>query len=134
MRLLFLVVTASCWATPAPAPAPARSPAPDLKPDPTKFAAMTEDAKCKATAPRARACVDDLIAAQFAQAGGDQETTEGLSEVLHRDESSKDEAADVHRITCLGSPTYADAVFACWAKPDCKTFVQCVVEKDPIKR
>lgn len=104
-------------------------------PDPKQFAAMNEDAKCEATLPRAKKCVDELMAQQFESlmdpgSGADKQDAAEMAKELRKDESFSDEAEAIHHTNCAASTTYADAVVACWAEPDCKAFATCVIRND----
>jgi hypothetical protein len=120
-RLVMLVVTASCNTKPT-------------APDPAKFAAMDETAKCEATVPRTRECMDEVLLAQLASLQGTGIDKEGIDAISAdwraKEKADADEASVLHRTSCQASPRYADAVFACWAQPDCKRLAKCVMEKD----
>jgi hypothetical protein len=120
--LALLLVTAACSGKPSP-------------PDPKQFAAMSEEEKCNAVLPRAKKCQDELMAQQFESladpgSAADKKVTEDMAKELRKEESFSDEAEALHRTNCAASETYAAAVVACWAQPDCKTFATCVLEKD----
>ncbi|MEO7096616.1 MAG: hypothetical protein ABI175_25385 [Polyangiales bacterium] len=121
--LVLALVTAACSDKPA-------------APDPKAFAAMSEDAKCDAAFPRAKRCVDELMAQQFESlvepgaSEADRKVATEMANEIRKEKSFADEADALHRTSCAASPTYADAVVACWPEPDCKAFATCVIKKD----
>jgi hypothetical protein len=108
----------------------------DKLPDPpsaSAFAAMTEDQKCEATAPRATRCVEELMIAdlrQLSTASGDGNLLADEVAKAWEDEprAGGDEARRIHQAACLGDRDggYMTAVVACWNEPDCKSFASCV--------
>lgn len=116
-HLLVLVLLAACKDKPA------------RKPDPQRFAAMTSEVKCEATVPRVIPCIDELIVQQVAKV--DREMAAAIDKDLRGTKNDDDDgSAEMHRVNCRASKSYADAVFACWEQPDCRAFAVCVVEKD----
>lgn len=120
--LALLLVTTACGDKPT-------------APDPKQFAAMSEDAKCEATLPRAKKCQDELMAQQFESlmepgSAADKKAAEEMAKELREEKSFSDESEALHHTNCAASETYPDAVVACWAEPDCKTFSACVIKKD----
>ncbi len=104
-------------------------------PDPKQFAALGEEAKCAATLPRAKRCIDELMAQQIERlmqpaSEADKQATQQLAKEMRQETSASDEAEKVHETNCAASEHYADAVVACWAEPDCRAFAACVIEKD----
>ncbi|MEO7094557.1 MAG: hypothetical protein ABI175_14975, partial [Polyangiales bacterium] len=101
-----------------------------------QFAAMTVEAKCEAALPRARRCVDELMAQQLESlmdpgaSEADKKATAELTKELRGEKSFSDEAEGLHRTNCAASETYADSVVACWPQVDCKAFAACVLAKD----
>ena len=93
---------------------------------------MTWEAKCAAVLPRDKKCQDELMAQQFESlaGGSDQKFAADMATELRKEESFSDEAEGLHRVNCAASESYAAAVVACWAEPDCKTFATCVLEND----
>lgn len=121
--LAVLLVTAACSDKPSP-------------PEPKAFAAMSAEAKCDAVMPRSKKCQDELMAQQFEglmDPGGseaDKRVTADMAKEIRGETSFSDEAEGLHRVNCAASETYAAAVVACWAEPDCKTFATCVLKND----
>jgi len=100
---------------------------PPAPPDPEAFETMTPDAKCEATAPRGTVCVEEIMTMQLRQLSGDDELAKEVG--AHLDEGPRakgTEAAAIHRQACLGDRGYADAVFTCWAEPDCTALAACI--------
>jgi hypothetical protein len=123
--ILALVVAASACSKKAGPP-----PAPEL------FRAMTADEKCEATAPRATLCIDELLIASLQalaqQGSGERELADGLTADLRGTKSSDRQAADMHRMNCLGASdaVYAEAVVACWTVEGCEPFAACVTREE----
>lgn len=105
-------------------------------PDPKEFAALDGERKCEATLPRAKKCVDEMMAQELESlldpgaGGGDKEVATAVAKEMREVQSFSDEAERLHQIHCTASDGYADAVVACWAEPDCKAFATCVMKKD----
>jgi hypothetical protein len=122
--LALLLVTAAC------------SDKPPAAPDPKAFAAMGEEAKCEATLPRAKKCVDELMAQQFedlvdpSASAADKQVSAQVAKEIRAESSFSDEADKLHHVNCAASATYPDAVVACWAETDCKTFSACVIKRE----
>lgn len=96
-------------------------------PDPKAFAAMTEEQKCDATTPRGSQCADEILAMLAAQLSPD--LGKQIAEDFEKgDRATGKEAEQLHLNACHGDPdgSYADAVFACWAEPDCKALTACI--------
>lgn len=120
--LVLLLVTTAC-----------KDEAP-VAPDPKQFATLSLEQKCETTRPRASRCIDEILIAQLESMAADKEMTDSLAKGLRREKSGPEEADEMHRTSCRASDAYADAVYACWAKTDCKSFAACVMEKDVIRR
>jgi len=119
---LAVLVLASCDKLPA-------------RPAEKEFEALGPGGKCKATAPRAMRCSDELMVAQIralAMEGGGE-----MADVIEKDlkdsapllekNPQKDREA-MHKLNCVGGPSYAEAVYKCWSIEDCKTFADCVMK------
>ncbi len=95
---------------------------------------MTADERCDATAPRATLCIDELLIARLravTTSGSDEsELTDGMTANLRDRKSSDREAADMHRVNCLGGTDYAEAVLTCWAVGGCEPFAACVMREE----
>ncbi len=119
--LALLLVATACGDKPAP--------------DPKQFAALDEEARCAAALPRAKRCIDELVAQQIedliaTDSKADKEATEALTKDLRQEKSFSDEAEAIHRTNCAASSTYPDSVVACWAETNCKAFSACVVKRE----
>jgi len=91
-------------------------------PLPTNFAAMSPEAQCTATAPRARPCHNELLRAEMRSLGL-------LDTSAINDKPVDDKEADVlHLADCDGSPGYARAIVECWAQPSCDELAKCTFE------
>jgi hypothetical protein len=102
------------------------------RPDETKFRAMTEDDKCRATASRAIMCTNEIIVEEArSMAGSDSELLDQLSNDIadtpHPPKEERRRNILVHKTACAGDRKYADAVFSCWTVEDCKKFAACVI-------
>jgi hypothetical protein len=102
-------------------------------PDPKKYAAMSDDEKCKATEPRAAQCADELVVMSLRDLAGssgiDAEMMRRLETDLEKSgRADDDEAKIIHRSLCASSLTsaYMDAVVACWAVEHCTDFTKCI--------
>ena len=102
------------------------------RPDETKFRAMTEDDKCRATASRAIICTNEIIVAQLRSIPG---LESDLADQVDKDIGDKPRPPKeerrqniaVHKTSCVADRKYADAVFSCWSVEDCKKFAACVI-------
>lgn len=104
------------------------------KPDEASYRALDDTGRCKATAPRAIRCTDELILMDLkAVAGDDPALLDGIADKLHEDKplprQERKQNITVHKTSCVGTPGYMDAVFACWSIEDCKKFADCVASK-----
>lgn len=122
MKLLVLLVAvlAACDKLPS---------APDSK----AFEAMSPEAKCEATLPRAKRCAKELLVANVASLG--DESTREFSEDLGEDMGPvyADEAEAMHENACRGSreDSYQRSVMRCWDVTPCKAFAECVYNVPP---
>jgi len=98
-------------------------------PSAADFAAMTDEQKCEATAPRATRCTDELLVAELRDISGD----DAFAAEIGRDYATgprpdADEAHTIHQLACRGDRdgAYQKAVFACWDVTDCSAFARCV--------
>ena len=105
------------------------------RPAEKEFEALGAGGKCKATAPRAMRCSDELMVAQLRaltmEGGGE------LADVVEKDlkdnapllekNPQKDREA-MHKLNCVEGPRYAEAVYKCWPIEDCKAFADCVMK------
>ena len=111
------------------------------RPDETKFKAMDDFDKCRATASRAILCTDELMVASVSAIAGEgiDDFSKDLAEKL-ASEPSKGAKADrkaniqIHKTTCAGDigSGYVDGIFRCWAIEDCKKFAACVYERPTV--
>jgi hypothetical protein len=101
------------------------------RPNEASFRAAGPTEKCKLTAPRAMRCADELMVAELRSlAGGDDGgLADAVAEDLKKDPkpTTKKDRRVMHEHMCLGGPSYADAVFACWSEASCNAFAQCVM-------
>ena len=107
------------------------------KPDEKRYRAADEWEKCRLTASRSILCTDEMIV-EDVRALGIPDLPEAVAEDMARDNErpklpSKDrrESIEVHKTQCKASrgTKFPDAVFDCWAEPDCKKFAACVSAK-----
>jgi hypothetical protein len=103
----------------------------DKLPDPpsaSAFAAMTDEQKCDATAPRATRCVRELAIALVRQVAGDNEAARAERDQAERPSPGPAERRKLHEHHCYGRNTtaYTQAVVACWDAADCAAFASCV--------
>jgi hypothetical protein len=119
---LVLLMIAACDKLPSP-------------PDPAEYAKMSAKQRCKATAPRAMRCVDELLVAQarsLAIGGGMDELAGEMEKKLDDNPTvSEDEAWKMHKVMCAGEKgtAYPDAVVRCWQTESCKAFAACVMKQ-----
>ncbi len=122
VKLLVLVtMLAACDKLPA---------APEAK----AFDAMSAQAKCEATLPRAKKCTEELMLAELGSiGGGNDELVGALREDLSKTPTYSDDAEAIHRNACLGSrdDSYARGIVRCWDVTPCEAFAKCVYSAPP---
>jgi hypothetical protein len=103
------------------------------RPDETKFRAMSDDDKCRATASRAILCTDELMVAQLRTISG-LDNADEFADVVGEDlakeqrlpKQERKENIKLHKVNCAADEEYADGVFSCWSRKECKAFAECV--------
>jgi hypothetical protein len=103
---------------------------PAAPPDPARFATMTSERKCDATAPRAIPCTNELMVEALVAVSGDL-TAEERATIERKMAATPERAGEpskVHEITCQGDldEAYVKGIVRCWAQPTCKAFAACV--------
>src|SRR5262249_23716132 len=97
-------------------------------PDAEAFKHMTAKQRCRAAAPRAVRCADELVVATVKAldmgSAGD-EIAEKLDDMPG---ATDDQAIAIHKTQCAADPHYPDAVLACWKTADCDAFASCVTK------
>jgi hypothetical protein len=100
-------------------------------PDAEAFKHMMAKQRCKATAPRAVRCADELMVAGVKAMGVGSEFDDFAEELRDTPRATDDQAISMHKMQCLGDPHYAEAVLACWKESDCDAFAACVMKRKP---
>src|SRR5262245_36128596 len=128
IRSIAFAALAACGGERAPAPPSNAASHASGPPDPQRYARMTPDERCEATAPRTRDCTSELIEYQLhTLAGGPYRDVEAA--VRATPEVDADAALRVHETMCLGNRernAFPDAVVACWSAPSCSALADCV--------
>jgi hypothetical protein len=103
-------------------------------PEAAAFAAMSSQAKCEATLPRAKRCVDELLVAEVdsLNPGGDPAFTDALREGMDKSPTYSDDAEAMHRTSCLASRdgSYTRGILRCWDTTPCRAFAECVYKTE----
>jgi len=95
-------------------------------PDPAAWAKLGADEKCRQAFPRAADCTNELMAEQVRSLGQGDELADEMLKKLKDEPTSERDAVKIHKVSCAGEPTYADAVYKCWKTDGCAAFAKCV--------
>src|SRR5262249_8110052 len=101
MRTLVIAMLVACG---KPAP-----------PDPKAYAAMTDEQKCEATAPRGRQCAEEIVEATAQMLLDQDPTMKDFSDEVKREleaqpRASKKDREEMHKVECVSDARYTDAV------------------------
>lgn len=101
------------------------------QPSAAEWAKLDDDGKCRATFPRAANCLDELMAEQLRSFAGGSELGDEVEKKLKDSPATSDrDAVKIHKISCAGSKTYADSVYACWKSEGCAALAKCVMRTE----
>ncbi|HEY4238981.1 MAG TPA: hypothetical protein VGM88_04165 [Kofleriaceae bacterium] len=97
-------------------------------PSPAAFAKLTDEQKCNAVFPRVGNCVNEVIVHDLHALDGsaDEMQREVAKQLADQPRSSKAARVEIIRNSCLGDPSFAPDVFACWKTEGCDALVRCI--------
>jgi len=130
IRSIAFAALAACSSGKSSAPPPhnaGQQPGEPGPPETQRYAKMTSEERCAATAPRTRECTTDLMV-QLVHSMPDAPT--GMDSALRETpDVDADGAKRIHETFCVAEPqpnAFSDAVVACWSALSCPALADCV--------